>query len=48
MTLLQALAILEKFRDNGHIDPDLYEVFVNSEIHRKYANSFLAPHQVDC
>ena len=48
MTLSQALAILEKFRDNGHIDPDLYEVFVNSEIHRKYADSFLAPHQVDC
>ncbi len=48
MTLSQALAILARFRDNGHIDPDLYDVFVNSEIHRKYADSFLAPHQVDC
>jgi len=48
MTLSQALAILARFRDNGHIDPDLYDVFVNSEIYRKYADSFLAPHQVDC
>jgi response regulator RpfG family c-di-GMP phosphodiesterase len=48
MTLSQALAILARFRDNGHIDPDLYEVFVNSEIYRKYAENFLAPQQVDC
>ena len=48
MTLSQALDILNKFRDNGHIDPDLYDVFVNSEIYRKYAEAFLAPNQVDC
>ena len=48
MTLSQALAILAKFRDNGHIDPDLHDVFVNSEIYRKYAESFLAPQQMDC
>jgi HD-GYP domain-containing protein (c-di-GMP phosphodiesterase class II) len=30
MTLSQALAILAKFRENGHIDPDLHDVFVNN------------------
>ena len=48
MTLSQALAILARFRDNGHIDPDLHDVFVKSEIYRKYAESFLAPQQMDC
>ncbi len=48
MTLSQALDILNKFRDNGHIDPDLHDVFVNSEIYRRYAEAFLAPKQVDC
>ena len=48
MTLSQALGILNKFRDNGHIDPDLHDVFVNSEIYRRYAEAFLAPKQVDC
>lgn len=28
MTLSQALAIMCRMRDNGHIDPDLFEVFV--------------------
>ncbi len=48
MTLSQALDILEKFRHNGHIDPDLHDVFINSEIYRKYADAFLAANQVDC
>ncbi len=48
MTLSQALDILDKFRQNGHIDPDLHDVFVKSEIYRKYAEAFLAPNQVDC
>ena len=48
MTLTQALDILDKFRHNGHIDPDLHDVFVNSEIYRKYAAEFLDAKQVDC
>ena len=48
MTLSQALDILDKFRHNGHIDPDLHDVFVNSEIFRKYAVEFLDAKQVDC
>jgi len=48
MTLSQALDILEKFRDNDHINLDLHDVFVSSEIYRKYAAVFLAANQVDC
>jgi len=48
MTLSQALDILDKFRHNGHIDPDLHDVFVNSEIYRKYAAEFLDAKQMDC
>ena len=39
---------LDNFRHNGHIDPDLHDVFVNSEIYRKYAAEFLDSKQVDC
>ena len=48
MKLSQALSILEDFKKNGHIDPDLHEVFVKHGVYRKYAESFLAPKQVDC
>lgn len=48
MKLSQALKIMENFRNNGHIDPDLHEIFVGSEVYRKYAESFLGAQQIDC
>ncbi len=48
MKLSQALTILENFKNNGHIDPDLYAVFLQSEVYRRYAAAFLEPQQVDC
>jgi len=48
MKLSQALAILENFRNNGHIDPDLHVVFCKESVYRKYAEGFLADKQVDC
>lgn len=48
MKLSQALAIMDRFRDNGHIDPDLYQVFVASGVYRRYAERFLDPAQIDC
>lgn len=48
MGLCQALAILENFRNNGHIDPDLHDVFVKSGVYRKYGEKFLKAEQVDC
>jgi HD-GYP domain-containing protein (c-di-GMP phosphodiesterase class II) len=48
MKLSQALSILDNFKNNGHIDPDLHEVFLKSEVYRKYAAGFLGVQQVDC
>jgi len=47
MKLSQALAILENFKNNGHVDPDLFEVFVRSQVYAKYASTFLDPSQID-
>ncbi|MCE1182511.1 MAG: GAF domain-containing protein [Rhodocyclales bacterium] len=41
LQLSEALRIMAQFRDNGHIDPDLYEVFVNQGVFRCYAERFL-------
>ena len=48
MGLAQALEILERFSQSGHIDADLYEVFVKGEVFRRYAEAFLRPQQIDC
>jgi len=47
MTLSQALAIMCKMRNNGHIDPDLFEVFVREGVYLRYGQEFLDPAQVD-
>ena len=48
MKLSQALKIMQNFKDNGHIDPDLYDVFVAQQVPQKYAQRFLAESQRDC
>ena len=48
MKLSQVMAIMDRFRDNGHIDPDLYAVFVREGIPKRYAQRFLDPAQIDC
>ena len=47
MRLSEALRILRKFRDNGHIDPDLFEVFVRRRVYLDYARVCLDPAQID-
>ncbi|GAA4421926.1 HD-GYP domain-containing protein [Acidovorax lacteus] len=47
MSLSQALAIMARMRDNGHIDPDLFEVFVREQVYRRYGEQFLDPAQID-
>jgi HD-GYP domain-containing protein (c-di-GMP phosphodiesterase class II) len=47
MNLSQALKIMDNFKANGHIDPDLYEVFLAKQVHKRYAERFLAPAQID-
>lgn len=46
-TLSESLHILGKFKLNGHIDPDLFDVFVREKVYLKYAEQFLDPAQVD-
>ncbi|MBK9020505.1 MAG: GAF domain-containing protein [Sulfuritalea sp.] len=47
MKLSQAMGIMAKFRSNGHIDPDLFEVFVRQGVYRRYAEQFLDAGQID-
>lgn len=47
MTLSQALAIMCRMRDSGHIDPDLFEVFVREGVYLRYGRAFLDVGQVD-
>jgi HD-GYP domain-containing protein (c-di-GMP phosphodiesterase class II) len=46
-TLSESLEILGKFKENGHIDPDLFDVFVRQKVYRRYAETFLDPDQID-
>jgi hypothetical protein len=39
--------ILADFRDRGHIDSDLFELFLRRGVHRTYAERFLLPDQID-
>ena len=46
-TLSESLGILGKFKENGHIDPDLFDVFVRQKVYLRYAETFLDPEQID-
>ena len=46
-TLSESLHILGKFKLNGHIDPDLFDVFVREKVYLKYAEQFLDKAQID-
>ena len=46
-TLTESLAILGKLKQNGHIDPDLFDVFVREKVYLSYAQQFLDPEQID-
>ena len=46
-TLSESLAILGKLKLAGHIDPDLFDVFIREKVYLEYAHQFLAPEQID-
>ncbi len=46
-TLSEALYLLEKMRDDGHIDGDIYKAFVNHKVYLKYAQQHLDSSQID-
>jgi HD-GYP domain-containing protein (c-di-GMP phosphodiesterase class II) len=47
MKLSQAIDIMRKFSQGGHIDPDLFEVFMRQGVYRHYAENYLDPEQID-
>lgn len=46
-TLTESLQILGRFKLNGHIDPDLFDIFVRKKVYLRYAEKFLDPEQID-
>lgn len=47
MKLSQAIDIMRKFSAGGHIDPDLFDIFLQQNVYRRYAEAFLDPSQID-
>jgi len=47
MKLSQAMEIMHKFCTSGHIDPDLFDVFVREGVYLRYAQQYLDPWQID-
>jgi len=46
-TLSESLRILGFMRNDKHIDPDLFNLFLTSGVYLEYAKKFLSPEQID-
>ncbi|MBL4721688.1 MAG: HD domain-containing protein, partial [Alphaproteobacteria bacterium] len=46
-TLSESVRILSFFKKDGHIDPDLFDLFLTSGAYKRYADEFLDPSQID-
>ena len=46
-TLSESLEILGRMKLGGHVDPDLFDVFVRRKVYRRYAEMFLDPEPID-
>lgn len=45
--LSEALDIMQKMVDEGHLDPDLFAIFLQKKVYLKYAKQYLHPEQID-
>ena len=45
--LSQAMRIMGFMKNDYHIDEDLFEIFVNSGVYKKYAEAHVASNQID-
>ncbi len=45
--LSAVVEILHHFKKDGHIDPDLFDLFLTSGLYRRYAEQYLLPEQID-
>jgi HD-GYP domain-containing protein (c-di-GMP phosphodiesterase class II) len=46
-TLSESMRIMQRMVREGHIDPELFRLFVESGVYREYAQRFLKPEQID-
>ena len=46
-TLSEAIGIMARMRDEQHVDADLFDLFLTSGVHRRYAERYLRPEQID-
>jgi len=46
-TLTECLKILGFMKKDQHVDPDIFDVFINEKIYLKYAEAFLPKDQID-
>ncbi len=46
-TLSESLKILGRFAQGGHIDPDLFDIFIRKKVYLRYAQAFLDKEQID-
>ncbi len=47
MKISQALGIMSRMRDNNHIDPDIFQLFLRANVWQQYAEQVLNPAQID-
>lgn len=47
MSLMEALRHLGLMKQAGHIDPELFELFINEKVYLRYAEKYLPPAQID-
>ena len=45
--LSETLAIMQSMADEGHIDPDIFSLFISSGVHLRYAKKYMAPDNID-
>ncbi|MCX8069881.1 MAG: HD domain-containing protein, partial [Thermodesulfovibrionales bacterium] len=48
MPLSQALKIMGFMKKDNHIDPDIFDLFIEQKIYKDYAQKELNPEQIDC
>lgn len=46
-TLSESIAILAQLKDNDHLDPDLFDLFLSTGLYRRYGERYLKPEQMD-
>ncbi|GLX79894.1 phosphohydrolase [Thalassotalea insulae] len=46
-TLTETIAIMDRMKENDHLDPDLYDVFKNEKVYLTFAHQFLDKSQID-